>query len=907
MAKRSNALASLIIWARAASSSEMSPGLPTRIRNEVLYEGSPASGGADPEVAAWRQMLAVLPLDAASFKGLYGSALGMTWLQSTDQAPADRSDARRGFLDDLARCCERQMDEMSDDGALGYLAVLFLTLLTMEDADDRRFDDLADWGVRGAGAHEPARRTAAQQYAGVCERLFAYDEVGEALRCIYEPEWAEYRGPDKAMTGYNAQAVFEGGQQLPADPAAVRYLTAKRAREIWAELDFEGMQFHRCGTTSFIIRTPWRAQSSTEGRTDAAVKFVLLPYAELAAIERATSGYLAAYGPLTHGLAAAVQVRASTRNLIVTDFIEGDTLTQRVQQMQEELRDARAGARREPGALARRLGVLRGSLTAAERSRDSANAPRFAQRKILETFMGPLFEALEQLNEHKLSHQDLNPSNIIVIEEENKTRLKFIDFGRNYLYDQAGLSREGADAVYIAPEIRSSEYSGPDVPAYFADVYSLGQLLIALSGVGRDAEGVVPDAFYRRTPLLARFLEDLIERDPTLRLLLHRPAHGNPYTYLSRVCHANYHATLVADRNDGLFGPPTRLRRFIVIYGPASGAVRRLRRLRNVTSRDNRDEQSDRANPWWQTSSWLYRWSMCSSVTWYGCFAVVGYLMLADLRLVPAGFLTALALPGYEVPPETLAANLTARFTGITFCLAAVKYYQNVYSNLTTRVLPPASGRTGRLRFWTEFWVRWNAFFVALVVVPVNLLQPAWWTFGSAAGLIDSLMVNFTGSLFALSAVQHARTPTTGRADRRPQLSTVPQNIPGLSMYRMWAPSMLAYVGIVLFFAVLINSNVLKDDLAYASVVSVLNITLFTGIKCGINAEPVRIGLTRAYLAAERLSHARQAGLFSPAAAEAAPARTAEALPPTTEAAIPGAPSRAVRHRPNRAATGVAE
>ena len=70
------------------------------------------------------------------------------------------------------------MDEMSDDGALGYLAVLFLTLLTMEDADDRRFDDLADWGVRGAGAHEPARRTAAQQYAGVCERLFAYDEVG---------------------------------------------------------------------------------------------------------------------------------------------------------------------------------------------------------------------------------------------------------------------------------------------------------------------------------------------------------------------------------------------------------------------------------------------------------------------------------------------------------------------------------------------------------------------------------------------------------------------------------------------------------------------------------------------------------------------------------------------------------
>jgi hypothetical protein len=322
------------------------------------------------------------------------------------------------------------------------------------------------------------------------------------------------------------------------------------------------------------------------------------------------------------------------------------------------------------------------------------------------------------------------------------------------------------------------------------------------------------------------------------------------------------------------------MRRFVVTYGPVSGAVRRLRRLRDVTSAQNAAERFDRGNPWWHTSEWLYNWSVVSAVTWYGCLALVGYLLLADLGLVPAGFLTALAHGGYEVPPDDLAMNLTARFTGITFCLAGVKYYQNVYSNLTTRRLPPMTGRLERLRFWTEFWVRWNAFFVALVVIPINLIQPAWWTFGSAVGLIDSLMVNFTGALFALVVVQQARTPAAGRTDRRPRLSSVPQNIPGLSMYRMWAPSMFAYVLIVLSFAVLINTGVLKDDLAYATVVSVLNITLFTGIKCGINAEPVRIGLTRAYLAAERLGRAQQAGLLTdgPGVPESRPAKDERAL-----------------------------
>lgn len=52
------------------------------------------------------------------------------------------------------------------------------------------------------------------------------------------------------------------------------------------------------------------------------------------------------------------------------------------------------------------------------------------------------------------------------------------------------------------------------------DLYSLGQLLVAFADVGHTTDATVPDGFYAETELMARFVEDLIDRDPKRRLLI---------------------------------------------------------------------------------------------------------------------------------------------------------------------------------------------------------------------------------------------------------------------------------------------------------------------------------------------------------------------------------------------------
>ncbi|MEV0136025.1 hypothetical protein AB0H83_47255 [Dactylosporangium sp. NPDC050688] len=101
----------------------------------------------------------------------------------------------------------------------------------------------------------------------------------------------------------------------------------------------------------------------------------------------------------------------------------------------------------------------------------------------------------------------------------------------------------------------------------------------------------------------------------------------------------------------------------------------------------------------------------------------------------------------------------------------------------------------------------------------------------------------------------------------------MPTVVEGVALYAKWGTSMLVYVVIVCGFAVLINTGVLVDKPAYATVVVLLNVFLFAANKCGVNAEPVRIGLTRAYLAAERLDRIRAGvGQTGPSPARSTPA-----------------------------------
>ncbi|WP_264653332.1 protein kinase domain-containing protein [Actinoplanes cyaneus] len=762
-----------------------------------------------------REILAGLPFEADTFAALY-------------KMP------RQEFEGRLARWCVSLLDSPAALNGkpeliaeLGSLGVLLLSVSTLEHADRHRFEDIADPMEPRPGDDAPATDRPAHE-ASVATRLSRSRAVTSALRDLYRPVLTEEQASRLDQWSKRPEQWRE--KATPDERAEIIAIKeAADAAQFWNGLDFRSLTFHEFGTTSFICR----AHLSGSGTgAEIALKFVLLPYARLPVIAAATSSYRRDYENAELAT-SAVTVLSSSTNWIAMDFVRGDTL----------------------GTLIRRHDQARPS------DSSSRGRPVDDRATLLLTIAPLLFEALADIGKHKLVHADLNPSNIIVEELGGggaKYRLTMIDFGRNYLYGQSGLGRQSSDARYIAPEVRSD-----DEPSWRADLYSLGQLLIGLSGAGRDADGIVPDAFYLRTCHLARFLEDLLQEDPAKRLLLYPPTGDAPvrgdapvmsptdWSKLSTTFVDEVAAERAADRTDGLFGPPSRSRRFVLDFAPSSGTPRRLARLLREISRPQALDQPTRRA---EVTSLLW-WSWASTAAWYVTVAVTGYLLLRDLDLISGGPLedyhARIRASGYHLPPGHLQDNLPARIALFSIAWAAVKYYQNIYAGLSTASAADLPGRFGAIRRATEFFVRLNAIFVLLVAIPLNILNPSWWATAATIALVDSLLVNLFGRVYCTTAVRRGQAPDERG---RPTISTIPQRIVGLEMYRPWTPSMLAYVLICLGFSLLINFHVLKDVIAYASVVAVVNIGLLTFTKCGTNADILRVGITRAFLAAERLS-----------------------------------------------------
>jgi serine/threonine protein kinase len=78
----------------------------------------------------------------------------------------------------------------------------------------------------------------------------------------------------------------------------------------------------------------------------------------------------------------------------------------------------------------------------------------------------PLLHALAQLHTQGKQHEDLSPTDIIVerkgsVGHGQGYEATFIDFGRNYLYTSAVGGLEGAEGVYVAPEIATARTTCP--------------------------------------------------------------------------------------------------------------------------------------------------------------------------------------------------------------------------------------------------------------------------------------------------------------------------------------------------------------------------------------------------------------------------------------------------------------
>ena len=136
---------------------------------------------------------------------------------------------------------------------------------------------------------------------------------------------------------------------------------------------------------------------------------------------------------------------------------------------------------------------------------------------------------------------------------------------------------------------------------------------------------------------------------------------------------------------------------------------------------------------------------------------------------------------------------------------------------------------------------------IAMTLVLAGNLIDTWaWPIFTAIGQTLAFACNWAALIF----VQHSLT----EASRR-DITTVPKDISltGLALFRTWLPGSAFYAMVVWLIGSLIYLHVLHDIAVYAISVVAINIFLLYLVKCGINASPIRVCITRACLAAERL------------------------------------------------------
>ncbi|MGA8113447.1 MAG: hypothetical protein WCA46_07300 [Actinocatenispora sp.] len=589
------------------------------------------------------------------------------------------------------------------------------------------------------------------------------------------------------------------------------------AEREWAGIDPETLAFHRHGTTSFIVTGASRGISQGSRRSFA-LKCLILPYLEIPTIERATRGYVARYRREDPGLRHLVRLWASADCWILMDFVPGRTLAERL-------------AAEPPGRPGRRLRL-----------------------DLLERYGAALFVALAELDGVGLTHQDLSPSNIIVQDRGDGTvTMTLLDLGVNYLHSQALPGEAGPDLPYVAPEVRRD-----GLAADRTDLYSLGQLLV-LVGTGSPAVGgIVPDDFYAETPLMARFLEDLLDAAPAHRLLLFRPVPGRPlYEQLRRWFGEELRA-LRASYAEKLQPVGADLRgNLLALFRPLSGAPGRQRRLLRV----RRGQETYAAGRRNMRLRWLLGWSLLSAVLFYLSGLLVVTYVLRELRLDFGGPLLSVAqratgtandgiplldsLRAADYPAPDPGRNLLMLAVGFSFVLVCARYYQGLFAGLTPLVTGRRAGRLSVLAVLAEVAMRATVLFAPVAIALPVIVERRWWLISVASGIALVAFCNAVVSWYARAALRAARVA---------HLSTVPDTVPGVDRYTSWLAGNVLYAFVLWLITPLLYFGVLHDTSVYMVAVIIGNIPQMYLIKCGIEAVGIRVGLGRACLAAERLA-----------------------------------------------------
>jgi hypothetical protein len=788
----------------------------------------------------WHSVLRDIPFDRRSFDDRFqpGQWADMiqelrAWCLDFDQRPAAQRE-RYGQL-------------------LGFLGLFLLTLMGLTESSHRR-TRVGVGGQPEATGGSDAGGVESHDCAGTCGWLVRQPEIRAVIREIYRPDGT----------------------------------APERTSKAWAEqIDFETLEFHAHGTTSIILKG---TTNEILGRLNPfALKLIIFPFLRISSIETATRDYMDTYDLAGRRVNHLVGLWASSSRWILMDLVEGRPLG--------EYWDSRMRRRRE---------AERSSWVRRQVSRQSSGgSDRTVLLEDLRIYGEAAFQALAELDKilnpdppvagepaPRRGHCDLTPSNIIVTERDGKPVFRLIDVGANYLYSFAFSGLEGADSRFVAPEVKEGKSTDR------ADLFSLGKLLIMFGG--GEPDDVVPDEFYAQAPLLARFIEDLIDRDADRRQIVFPPRSGQrPYGQLQAAFEAELSAesARAAPTDNQWFRATWNLfqtRLTLGLFRPLAGAPGQLRRIyqarRSGLATTGHSARTDRALlgwSWLSSAAWAITFSI--TVTWiirqtnweWGNRTVEAVQRLLGGSAERFPLLDSMRAPDYVMPD--LEANLPALVVGLTYAMVGAKYYQNLFAQMTPMVAGWRAGWLTVSAAVAQFFMRLETIVAASLVLPAVLVNPRWWPICSALGQTLVFFCNAAAILFARRALADAR---------RRRLTTVPPSdskVTGMASFAEWTPTSLFYAVVVWVIGWLIYEGTLKDTWVYALSVASINFFLFYLIKCGAGAAEIRVVLSRATLAAERLRHIAAREQDRTPAPAVLGQRRGDAGPPAAASAAPAA------------------
>ena len=571
------------------------------------------------------------------------------------QFPGDQFDTA---LNNLTRFClsfreqPRRFQE-KHDGFFAALALLLLTLTGLRESERNR---RAGGGLPGDWQAEIDQHDC----GAICKRLFQDPAVRSAVNRLYR------------LTTTRVLMKISTKTEVAEGPSAPNPGTH------WRSMRLTTLQFYEHGTTSLILKV-----NLAGNRPPAALKLILYPFVGITSIAESTRKYASTYSLAGSTSTSVVRVHASTSTWILMDFVPGPTLAMLLGQKYASF-------------------APQGSPLTELHRRPSAGPDKTTELDNLQQLGNALFEALKDLQSDLTSaarekgqnvvHADLTPSNIIVNDIGHQSyHFVLVDLGANHLYTRAISGLEGAESVFVAPEVRRAS---PSLGR--ADLFSIGQLLIACAGMRPTTEGIVPDAMYARYPLLARLFEDLIDREPQQRLIV-AGAECSNYEKLRVTFNQEVDAMRALRSHVPRSGEST-LTIVRELFRPLSGEPLAQFKLWWAMRRQ-RDELGQ---PLQEHVTWLFLCSWLAAavstiaivaVTWWGWRdlgwdwgnRLVEVLQHTTGRLGTFPFVDQLANPGYEVANP---ANWPARIVCFTYALVGMKLYQSVYA----RMAPMAAG-----------------------------------------------------------------------------------------------------------------------------------------------------------------------------------------------------------------------